>query len=472
MTESFLKVLPLASYLIVLLTPLIILAIDARAFTFIFFLYVLYGIIKSASLLLGTIVGYYRFKYESRINWKQKLLSTNESLPNQLIAIPVYKEDFSIIARCLDSIVTQNYDTEKLFVSISIEENLKFNHLKEQILCKYESIFKNRILVVQHILQPDEVKGAASNRTYAVKEFLRQTGLKVEDFLVTSPDADTVFNQQYFSRIAYQWIIDGYSYNVFYQTGAYKFDNNLRKVPLMVRIVSIGISLGTLSSAVTENKYRYTFSCFTIPLRTLIDINFWDISISIDDTPLYWRAFDYFKGNFECRTFYIPISVDAIDSKNYFDAHVKQYRQIHRWGWGVIVFPSAIRALLKSETNFTRKLISTLYFFDISVFLKAMPASIIFYLLLINTSNFLSTISYISFVFLVVGSPWVFKFSLENSKMSLLTALTTILFFLPMGLVNIYLYCLIPFFHAAIEFAFGMNVVNRINWSIKLPEDA
>ncbi len=470
MKVNILRTLPFVSYIAILILPLIFLSVSNNLFQFLFAVYIFYGIFKSFNLLYGVIGGYYRYKKESNVNWLDEI---DEELPYQLIAIPINNEDISIVKRNISSILKQEYAINKLFVTVSKESSKDFLLFKNELERHYTDVLGDRLLIVEHVLSKAEVAGAAANRTHAVKEsvaFLKSFHKDINDFLVTSPDADTVFDKSYFARVAYQWLADSKKDNVFYQTGVYKFDNNINRVPVAVRIVSIGISIGTLSSAYTENQNRYTFSCFTIPLKTLVAINYWDTSISIDDTPLYWRAYKYFEGHFECKSFYIPISVDSIESENYFDTHFRQYKQIHRWGWGIIVFPEAIKSILSSKLTTGTKILQLLYFTDVTILLKALPPSIIIFLFLTETTGLLSTLSYISFILLVIGSPWVFKLTIEDSRMSLLTILITVFWFLPLGLVNVFVFCLFPFFQAAAEFALGMSIDNKINWAIKIPD--
>ncbi len=471
MKENFLKIFPFASYFAILILPVIFLSQGQDFFYVIFATYIFYGTFKSFNLLYGVISGYNQYRKEIEVNW---LSMIENDLPYQLIAIPVNKEDVSIVKRNIDSILNQNYDINKLFVSVSIEANENFVTLKSQLESYFKKTIGDKLLIVEHYLGKMEVAGAAANRTNAVRvavEYLESSNMKIEDFLVTSPDADTVFHKNYFARVAYEWLKDSKRKNVFYQTGIYKFDNNINRVPVAIRIVSIGISIGTLSSAFTENQNRYTFSCFTIPLKTLVAINYWDTSISIDDSPIYWRAFKYFDGDFECRSFFIPISVDCIESENYLATHVEQYKQIHRWGWGIIVFPDAIKSILSAKMNLFSKTLKLIYFLDVTILLKALPAAIILFLFLSPTAGLLSSLSYISFVLLIIGSPWVFKLTLENSKMSLVTIIITVLLFLPLGLVNIFLYCLFPFLQAATEYALGMSIDDKINWATKIPDE-
>jgi cellulose synthase/poly-beta-1,6-N-acetylglucosamine synthase-like glycosyltransferase len=475
MKDGFLKTVPLQIYIAILVAPIIALYLSPRLFHFVIISYLLYGTFKSFLLTTGIILGYFRYRKEIRVNWYKKLNEIDQDIPNHLICIPVNKEEVGLVSRNIDSILNQEYDLNRIYIVVSCEEREDFASFKKKLINTYDLKLKDRLLVVQHILQSSEVKGAAANRTNGVRtavEYLEQLSISTQDFLVTSPDADTVFHPQYLARTSFLWINDQRRLNTFYQTGAYRFDNNIIKVPYGIQMISMGISLGSLSSSVTDHKYRYTFSCFTIPLETMIKIDYWDTTISIDDSPLYWRAYNYFDGDFECKSLYIPVYVDCIDSNNYSDVYLKQYKQIHRWGWGILVFQDSVNSILNSRLKNNEKLFQIWKLNDSMIFLKAIPPTIVIYLSLFKGNYaIIETLSLISLLLIILSAPFVYKLLRENSKMSLYNTIITMALYLPLGLIHIFIYCFFPFFQAAFEFAIGKNVNKQIQWAIKMPID-
>jgi hypothetical protein len=479
MKKSFLKTVPLQIYLIVLIAPLIAHFLNVELFLILITAYIIYGTLKSFLLVYGTVLGYIEYRKEINIDWYDKLKELvqiqNISIPNHLISIPINKESLSTVIRNIDSILHQNYALGDIYIIVSCEQRNDFIKFKNKLEQRYLDKLKGRFWVVEHILDEYEVRGAASNRTNGVRTavgILENEGISISNFLVTSPDADTVFHKDYLARTAYAWILDEKIENVFYQTGAYRFDNNMQNVPYAIRIVSLGISSGTLSSSVTDHKYRYTFSCFTIPLTTIQKIDYWDVSVSIDDAPIYWRAYKFFDGNFLCKSFYIPVHVDCIDSTKYLDIYFRQYKQIHRWGWGILVFPDAYINIMNTGSSWFEKFAAILRFIDSMILLKVIPASIVIYLSLFQDRVLLMEVLSLLSIFLIIFSaPFVFKLLLENSKMTLQNIIITMAAFLPLGLIHIFIYCFFPFFQAAVEFALGKDINKQIQWAIKIPTD-
>jgi hypothetical protein len=161
---------------------------------------------------------------------------------------------------------------------------------------------------------------------------------------------------QSLARISYAYLSDPEPDNKFFQTAVYLFDNNLWEVPPLMRIQANSVTLAVLSSWVFEANRKDTWSCFSVTLPTLIESDYWDTSLGVDDTPFFWRVFFTKKGRFEGHHFYVPVYADAVQGKNWIKAHVAQYKQLLRWGWGVIVFPIAMKGFLTAKMPLRLKL--------------------------------------------------------------------------------------------------------------------
>ena len=310
----------------------------------------------------GTLVGYRRFKRETKINWyrKAKELKSFDRLKH-LIIIPAVNESFKVLEPSFASIANSAYPKEKLFVAFTVEEKHAARILAhiEKIKKKYGRRLGTVWAFIHPAALPGEVVGAAANRTWAAKEAVKRIedqGLEIKDFLVTTFDADMRLHSQFLARLAYAYLTDPKPDNKFFQTAVYLFDNNLWDVPPLMRIQANSITLAVLSSWVFEANRKDTWSCFSVTLPTLVESDYWDTSLGVDDTPFFWRAFFARNGEFEGHHFYIPVYADAVQGEGWVKAHVSQYKQLLRWGWGVIVFPIAMKGFLTAKIPLRLKL--------------------------------------------------------------------------------------------------------------------
>ncbi|NMB70312.1 hypothetical protein GYA27_03875 [candidate division WWE3 bacterium] len=201
---------------------------------------------------------------------------------------------------------------------------------------------------------PGEAKGAAAaNRTWGAKnavKALTESGENIRNYIFSTIDADHILHPQYVARLTHLYLSTDRRDNHYFSTAVHLFNNNLWRVPSMMRIEANAVTLGSLSDwIVSKRALKDTFSSYSASLQTLIDADYWDVTLGVDDTIFYWRAFFARDGDFEGVPHYIPYSADAVEGKNFIDSHVRLYRQLLRWGWGAIDFPLSMKEFLKNK---------------------------------------------------------------------------------------------------------------------------
>jgi hypothetical protein len=289
---------------------------------------------------------------------------------------------------------------------------------------------------------------------------LESRGFDISKFLTTSPDEDLRFHKEYLARVSYAYLSEEKRDNKFYQTAMYLFHNNYWEVPGIIRAWSVSLTLPILSSSVTHLTDRETWSCYTINLKLMKDVDYWDTSIGIDDTPFFWRPFDKLNGDFECRTFFVPLYADAVYHPNKIENLKAQYKQLVRWGWGIITFPIAAKVLLTNKNiPLLLKLKKTYLFlenfviFKLSVLLFTFAFPIIS---LINKDFAYSPLSYsfpttLSFIMRISTFFVLPMFAIKllvvpkNTKWGKLRLFWNYILEIPLHIIIWYTYALIPF---------------------------
>ncbi len=350
----------------VVLSPLWLGKIAPLAVAFFLIFLVIFWVYRAFIHLIGVTVGYRRFQRERKIDWSKKIRGIwgSEHLKH-LIVIPAVNEPYEVLEDSFASLAAQKYPKESVFIAFSAEEKNAPRVLAdiEKIKAKFKSSLGTVWTTVHPPGLPGEAIGAAANRTWAAKMALKQIkklGLHIEDFVVTTLDADMRLHPQFLARLGCAFLTDPNHFDKFYQTAVYLFDNNLWEVPTLMRIQANSITLAVLSSWVIEPNNKDTWSCYSVALPTLIEAGFWDPAIGVDDTTFYWNAFLKKEGNFEGSHFYIPVYADAVQEKGLLRTHISQYKQLLRWGWGVVIFPIAMKGFLTKKIPLGLKL-SKLY---------------------------------------------------------------------------------------------------------------
>ncbi len=198
----------------------------------------------------------------------QDTLPKDRLLPKQLIVIANYGEEYEVVKRSINALLKQNYPKELIYLTLSIEERRAkrdpdYAKRGEYLKNDFGEIFGDRLFFFIHPESLEgEAIGAAANRAWGTKktvEALEAKGENINEFLITAPDGDLVFSPDYLASLTFRWLTVEKRNQRFYQTALYTFNNNYWDVPLLVRILMVGLTLPVLSSSVLEKNKRETW---------------------------------------------------------------------------------------------------------------------------------------------------------------------------------------------------------------------
>ncbi|HNS71131.1 MAG TPA: glycosyltransferase family 2 protein [bacterium] len=318
---------------------------------------------------IGLIRGYKKYKEEEKIDWYDEYKKLDYSvLPDpitlpeskesirHMILIPAVNEPESVLRESIDSIFNQTFPVNQIVLVYSIEEKYSKETCEtiERIVGDRKSkLYKFMMFVHPFGIEGEAIGAAAANRTWGAKhavEELKSSGENIRNYIFSTIDSDHVLYPQYISRLTHLYLSTPRRDNHYFSTAVHLFDNNLWRVPMMMRIEANAVTMGSLSDwSASKRKLKDTFSSYSSSLQTLIDANYWDVTLGVDDTIFYWRSLFVRNGDFEGVPHYVPYSADAVEGSNYVDSHIRMYKQLLRWGWGAIDFPLSMKEFLKNE---------------------------------------------------------------------------------------------------------------------------
>jgi hypothetical protein len=471
---------------------------------FIILITVFYSL-KGVASFVGIVIGFFRYREATTTDYLQKIYEldihslsnynelSEDKLPYHLIVIANYGEDYDVLSRSINSIIHQNYPIEKIFVAVSIEYRKakidteyakRYDYLKKD----FGQILEDRLLFYVHPDDiPGEVIGASANRTWGTKnavEELEKRNYDISKFLITAPDGDIVFSKSFLANCTYEWLKADKRNQKFYQTAVYTFNNNYWNVPILIRVLSTSLTVAVLGSSIVEKFRRETFSCYTLNLKVMKDVNYWDTSLGIDDTTFYWRPYKYFNGDWHCEVFFSPLSADAVYNHKYLKNHIDQYAQYVRWGWGVISFPIAMEVLFSrnSKISLFERLWKLVHLFDVFILSKVVAFLMAFgipILLILNTSlddsvlsvysatTISSILSLLSLLLLPLTLIKLYLIPAKPKKMSWLKFSLIILIEMPLNFVVGLTYSFFPFVEATTRMMLGQEHAKQVKWSNK-----
>ncbi len=317
----------------------------------------------------GVIAGYYRHKREMAVDWLAECnkldfssLPEPQTLPPTLAAvkhfilIPAVNEPYEVLKGSIESILNQTFPTKQITLVFTIEQRGE-----QEVTANIHKVLGDRVNNLDELLIythpagiPGEAIGVAgANRTWGAKkavEHLKATNKNLRNYIFSTLDSDHVLDRQFIARLTHLYLTSDRRDHKFYSTAVHLFNNNIWQVPALMRIEANSVTLSGLANWVsTSNKRKATFANYSASLQTLIDADYWDVQLGVDDTLFYWRAFFAHDGDFIGAEHYIPYSADAVYSGSYVKSHRSMYKQQLRWGWGVLAIPVSLKGFLTNN---------------------------------------------------------------------------------------------------------------------------
>ncbi|MCA9308699.1 glycosyltransferase family 2 protein [candidate division WWE3 bacterium] len=456
----------------------------------------IYWVYLSAKFTLGLFLGYKKYTNEIAIDWLKackeldfSTLPDKPTLPDSLddthhlLLIPAVNESKEILKGPIDAFLSQTYPLERIILCYSVEEKY-YDMVKENILDLLGDNIKRfeKVLIEKHPAGiPGEAIGSgAGNRTWGAKkakEYLEANNKPIKNYILTHFDADHVPHEQFLSRLAHLYLKTDRRNNHFYATSVHLFNNNHWEVPAMMRFEANFVTMGTLANRSIpwgiEPLTKDTFASYSSSFQTLIDADYFDVSVGVDDSVFFWRAFFVRDGDFKGASHYIPYSADAVLGTSYWNSYVSLYKQLLRWGWGVVVVPIAFKGFLTNKkVPLTTKLIWTIKHLKMRVIMVNISFLITFgfgILTLANPNVRLTTFNYslpdiisiiLSFalVFIIPGTIIRQKITTPMPKDWPVYKKLFAMLEGPLAIINLLTYSFVPFIEAQTRMLLGKKM--------------
>ncbi len=357
--ERFLEILPGAATWIALTTPIWLSFSFPFAVAYLILLADVYWLVGAFRISALIFVGYNKMETARKIDWHKKL---EEDYPQHwqeyyhLIVLPTYNESLEVLAPAFEAVAKSDYPKDKIFLAVGFEERMQLKD-PEKIArnIAYLESFKGKIGGVLPSIHPaglpGEVPGPGTNRNWMMKnaeEQLKKLGIKPEQVIVTTLDADFVIHPQFLAGALHKYletpleVRDKRSY-----TGAFLYNNNYWQAPTPMRVIATGTAFWQLSEMVGSDKY-INFSSLSMNMRSLLDIGGWIPDKVNDDSGFFWKAYYHFKGDYKVIPHFLPITADAVLDETLWKTVQNQYLQLKRWAYGVEHIPFIVTQYFKN----------------------------------------------------------------------------------------------------------------------------
>src|SRR3989344_4986960 len=297
----------------------------------------MYWLYKSANLAICALVSSRKIKEAEKVDW----LARAKALPNfkkmaHAVIIPTYQESHTKIKETIESIGDQTFPVKNIFVFVAFEEREKESAEKASaLLSEYKNKFGG-VYCTFHPDNPEEVKGKSSNQAYAARfanEILEKKNISMNFLTVSSVDADSIFDKQFFSYLSYQFLTSADPHYSFWQS-ANVYYNNFWQIPSFIRILSFFGSLWRISLLV-QGMRLIPNSVYSLSFKLLKQIDYWDTDVIPEDYRIFFKAFFETGGKVNVEPIFLKTSMDSPKAGTYIKSLLNKYHQERRWSWGI-----------------------------------------------------------------------------------------------------------------------------------------
>ena len=345
-----------------------------------------YFFYKSLSVTIFSTLSYFQLKNLARIDWADKAKKLDD-FPKiwHTVIITNYKESAQKMRRTLEYLANQDFPPKRILVVLAMEvrEGDEARKRAEELIAAFKNKFGG-IYASFHPNLPGEIKGKASNSTWAAKFIssqIQKLSIDKKYVTVTSCDADSLLPPKYFSYLTFVFLTDRERYFHFYWAPVLLY-SNFWEVPLPIRLQATISSITRLASLARPDNL-IQISTYSLSLPMLEKIGYWDTDIIPEDWHIFLQAFFALGDKVKTLPIYLVVSRDAVNSTTLFRTLKSRYEQEKRWAWGVTDVPYALYKFFTTENiPFLPKLFRVFYvvethlFWPISFFILTLGASI------------------------------------------------------------------------------------------------
>ena len=293
---------------------------------------------------IANAMGIRRINEWASIDWYRKYLQdkTPDSLDwdsvQHLVIIPIYNESMKILIRTLDQLSLQENANSQISVLLAMEAAEPDSYQKAQSLHRqYAAHFANIYFTVHPRGLIGEMQCKSANLAWAVNRFfdniVREEQLNVDNFVLTTMDADTRWHEKYFAALTYHFAINEDRHRAFWQAPI-RYHGNIWQVNPLMRIINTYATAFELAYLAAPWWMAMPMSSYSLSLRLLEQSGNWDTDVIADEWHMLIKAYFATGGNVKMQHIYLPFLADSTTGSNILESIKNRYKQTLRHAWG------------------------------------------------------------------------------------------------------------------------------------------
>jgi hypothetical protein len=298
-----------------------------------------YWITNAGSIVVYVRMGLSRIATVHETDWIARL---EREFPEwrehyYLTIIPFASESIRILRSTLESLAESDFPAERRLLVLSSEiAKPEGRETASQLAAEFSGRF-GHILVTEHTLKQGELKGKASNENHAGRfayEALIRMGIDPGKVLVSSNDADMRIEPQYPAYLLYSYLSEGPRRDRMVYQPVPADLSDYWNASFFTRMLVMSGVLWRITLQMRGGLRCTVFSFYSMSMKTLRDIGFWDVDVIPEDERTMFKAIATFGRSFRVKPLFIMVKGASIRGDGLVGSALEQYAQIRRWAWG------------------------------------------------------------------------------------------------------------------------------------------
>lgn len=325
-------------------------------FVFVIFAFTLYWVFNAFRIAVLARKGLKKIEKVSSTDWTARLEAEYPEWKDYYYCaiLPYASESINVLRPTVQSIADSKFPKDRTILLLSSEKALpKGKAVAEELQKEFQGRFAH-IFITEHVLQPGELKGKASNQNHAGR-FLyakaQELGLDPKKILFSSNDADVLNDPQYPSYLLHTYLSAGPDRDSYIYQPIPTDYNNFWNAKFFSRVI---ISTGVLWRIALQTRadYRCTvYAFYSMTLQTLHNIGYWDTDLIPEDERTMFKAILAFGSKFKVIPLFMLTRGSPVSGADAIQSFREQYVQIRRWAWGASEFAHSMSHYLKADKD-------------------------------------------------------------------------------------------------------------------------
>ncbi|MCY4022669.1 MAG: glycosyltransferase [Anaerolineaceae bacterium] len=255
-----------------------------------------------------------------------------------LVLIPNFDETHETLHATLANLARYPEAREQMHVVLAMEEAEEGSPAKAQKLC---DAFADRFAAIHYSVHPQNLPGEiqckSANLAWAARQahqtLVEGGQLKLDTLVVTSMDADTMWDPRYFSALTCLFALHPQRHLRFWQAPI-RYHANIWDISPPMRLINAYSTAFELAYLSAPWWLPLPMSSWSLSMRLLVESDYWDGDVIADEWHMFIKSWFAREGQVRLERIFLPFAAHATTGRTLRETVVNRYLQTLRHAWG------------------------------------------------------------------------------------------------------------------------------------------